>query len=102
MVDQLRTFPGNEDTTIPSNRAAISVPSLASALHPRSQVTGPTQRRRPPGSARETGLETPMKRALTTTKQPPHGPTFRAAAQCVLDDYRMNRRRSLVDVQRHV
>src|SRR5262249_53873819 len=28
--------------------------------------------------------------------------TFRAAARTVLDDYRMNRKRSLVDVQRHV
>jgi len=30
------------------------------------------------------------------------GPTFRAAVRDVLDDYRMNRRRSLRDVERHV
>ena len=30
------------------------------------------------------------------------GPTFRAAIRDVLDDYRMNRRRSLADVERHV
>ena len=30
------------------------------------------------------------------------GPTFRAAVRDVLDDYRMNRKRSLLDVERHV
>jgi len=45
--------------------------------------------------------ETPLKRLAVITRPLPRL-TFRAAARQVLDDYRMNRKRSLVDVQRHV
>src|SRR5207247_11450225 len=40
---------------------------------------------------------------VTRVLTPPlPGPTFRAAVRDVLDDYRMNRKRSLRDVERHV
>ena len=46
---------------------------------------------------------TRLKRRDRRTGQPQlAAPTFRTAVRDVLDDYRMNRRRSLVDVQRHV
>src|SRR5207253_4891203 len=41
-------------------------------------------------------------RATRVLTPPLPGPTFRAAVRDVLDDYRMNRRRSLRDVERHV
>ena len=41
-------------------------------------------------------------RATRVLTPPLPGPTFRAAVRDVLDDYRMNRKRSLRDVERHV
>src|SRR5947207_14194068 len=49
--------------------------------------------------------ETPLKRIGAVAAGPTAQParlTFRAAARDVLDDYRINRKRSLVDVQRHL
>jgi integrase len=52
----------------------------------------------------ETGLKRPRRLAADRTiiAPLPARLTFRAAVRDVLDDYRMNRKRSLVDVQRHV
>ena len=41
-------------------------------------------------------------RVVRVLTPPLPGPTFRAAVRDVLDDYRMNRKRSLLDVERHV
>ena len=46
--------------------------------------------------------ETRLKRARTARRRLRDDLTFRAAVRDVLDDYRVNRRRSLADVRRHV
>src|SRR5437867_1155811 len=62
-------------------------------------LTRPAEPRVEPARGKETLAETRLKR-LDRVVLPRL--TFRAAVRDVLDDYRMNRKRSLVDVQRHV
>src|SRR5438094_1186985 len=52
-------------------------------------------------NVRETRLKR-RDRVVRVLTPPLPGPTFRAAVRDVLDDYRMNRKRSLLDVERHV
>jgi len=52
-------------------------------------------------NVRETRLKRRDRVARVLTPPLP-GPTFRAAVRDVLDDYRMNRKHSLLDVERHV
>jgi integrase len=55
------------------------------------------QRRRRPARPRGPRPETPPKRSASVVRL-----TFRTAVRDLLDDYRINRRRSLPDVERHI
>ena len=85
-----------------SNLHTESGPAAPSAtIHGRAalSLTRPAEPRVEPARGKETLAETRLKR-LDRVVLPRL--TFRAAVRDVLDDYRMNRKRSLVDVQRHV